>query len=169
MKKLAILVVLALIVSFAMAEVNFEKLRAAHIVAIKYHGHAPMMAERDNSMVFMAVGNNIASVCYGKEIASAYMEKDNAKYYWYVEKTQNGVLVTSKANINGAKYSRSIEVVMNEGDTIIRQRPDLDEGSRVSCDWICLAQKFLGCLKCLKDWTCWLSCAGPGIWECCKL
>jgi len=170
MKKLAILAVLAVIfASFAAADVNFEKLKAAHMVAMKYHGHATLAAERDASMIFMSIDKGIASVCYGKEMASAYMEKGNSKFYWTVEKTQSGVLISSKVNVNGVKYSRTVEVSINEGEVSIRQRTDLDEGARVSCDWGCLAKKFFGCISCFKDWKCWLSCAGPGIWECCSL
>jgi hypothetical protein len=87
MKKLVILAVLAMIfASFTAADVNFEKLKAAHIVAMKYHGHATLAVERDASMIFMSMDKGVASVCYGKEMASAYMEKGNSKFYWTVEK-----------------------------------------------------------------------------------
>ena len=170
MKKLTMLLVVCLVFGLiANAESNLEKMKAAHVVAMKYYGHAPLLAERDSNMMFLSMDKGIASVCYGKEMATAYMEKGNVKYYWYVQKTKEGVLLSSKANVNGVKYSRSVEVVISEAEVSIRQRADLDEGSRLSCNWGCLASKFFGCISCGTNWQCWLTCAGPGIFECCSL
>lgn len=172
MKKVAVMMVLVMaVVCFLSADdnVNFDKIRAAHIVAMKYYGHAPLTAEKNAKMAFMAIDKGIASVCYGNEMASAYMELKDVKYYWSVEKTKDGILISSKANNKGVKYSRTVEITISNAEVAIKQRPDLDEGSRVSCDWGCLAKKFLGCISCLTDWKCWLTCAGPGIWECCKM
>lgn len=169
MKKLVLFVILAMVVSFAIAEdTNFDKLKAAHMNAMKYYGHSNILAEKEHQMVFMNIDNGIASVCYGKEMATAYMEKDEVKYYWHVESVKNGVILSSKANVKGVKYSRSIEVLISNSEVTIRQRPDMDEGSRISCDWGCLAGKCFKCITCMTDWKCWITCAGPGIWECCQ-
>jgi hypothetical protein len=176
MKNLLLFVLVVLCISMAMAQENkenkeisnFDQLKSAHVIAMKYYGHANLLSEKDNQMIFLSIDKNFASVCYGKEIATAYMETETSKFYWFVQKTEKGIILSSKLNLKGVKYSRSVEVIMSEAEFIIRQRPDMDEGSRVSCSWSCLGSKFLGCVSCLKDWKCWLTCAGPGIWECCQ-
>lgn len=165
------LLILAFLFASMMAadeNINSEKIRAAHIIAMKYYGHATLLEEKNIQMAFSPMAKGLASFCYGKELATAYLEAGDVKYYWYVEKTQKGILLSHKANRNGVKYSRTVEVTISDAEISIRQRQDLDEGERISCDWGCIGGKFFKCIHCAIDWKCWLTCAGPAIWECCK-
>lgn len=170
MKKIAFLLAIFLCASLMNAhEVNPENLKAAHIAAMKYNGHADLLAGREDKIVFMPCGKGIASACYGETIATAYMEKEDAKIYWYIEKQDNGVQITFKVTIKDVTSSRSFKA--QTSDTEFRFI-DLDFGKpadRFSINWSCLKSKVPGCISCLTNWVCWLGCAGVAIWQCVDL
>lgn len=167
MKKIAVLIVLALVCSFTWAQdVNLENLKGAHIAAMKYHGHSTLLAEK-NSMVFMACGDGIASACYGDSLCTAYAEKGEVKIYWYVEKIENGVLITFKVTVKEITYTRSFKFLLTQTEAKFQ---NLDfakkEDTRFSVDWNCLINKIPGCIACATNWVCWLGCAGTAAWQC---
>jgi len=169
MKNLFVLAMLSLIfVSMSIAqEINLENLKSAHIAAMQYNGHSTLMVEKNNKMTFIGCEGAIASACYGESLSTAYMEKGDVKIYWYVEKIENGVMITFKATINGTTYTRSYKLLMRENQITFQ---DIDwakrDDSRLKIDWDCLKGKIPGCITCLVNWVCWLGCAGSAVWQC---
>jgi hypothetical protein len=167
MKKLAILFLVSVVVLVCSnaQNVDFDKLKAAHIAAMKYHGHAPLLAQRDQKMVFLSFGKEYASAFYGKDIATAYLEKGDVKLYWYVEKIEGGVMLTIKLVIKGMEFKRSFKITMAKGEYRVADL-NWDEPSRLSIDWKCVMNTAFECISCGTDFSCWLSCAGPKILQC---
>lgn len=168
MRTLVIAMTILLVFTLVNAqELNLENLKASHIEAMKHNGHATLLEQRDIKMVFVSCGQGIASACYGETLATAYMEKGNVKVYWYVEKVENGVILTIKLTVNDVTYTRSYKITWS--DTEFRFL-DLDSGkvdnSRFSIDWDCLKSKLPGCITCLLNWVCWLTCGGSAVWGC---
>jgi hypothetical protein len=164
MKKWTALLIIAVIcMSFTQAQ-DFEKLQASHITAMKYYGHAPIMAERNHKMVFMPCGNVMASACIGTNMATAYAEKGDRKIYWHVEKIEGGLLITIKINIAGITITRSFKITMSDREICFADLNWADQGQRI--DWSCVLKQAPGCAGCGTDWMCWLGCAGSAILKC---
>jgi hypothetical protein len=168
MKKIILFVMFALCLVPVTFAQDFTALKEAHINSMKYFGHGDLVNER-NPLVLLNCEQAIASAIYTENIATAYMEKEGAKIYWYVEKIENGVLLTIKVTVGEIILSKSFKIIVNSAEI---RFTDLDYGkdttNRFSVDWACLASKVPGCIVCTTNWICWLGCAGSIAYNCIK-
>jgi len=103
MKRLVLFVAILMVSGFVFADVNFDALKAAHINAMKYYGRADVA---EGQMVFVAIGKEMASVYFGNELSTGYVEKNDQKFYWEITPIEGGVKVYIKVNILGKIYEK---------------------------------------------------------------
>lgn len=167
MKKLALFVACLMISGFVFADVNFDALKASHINAMKYYGRSANV--ENGQMVFMVVGDQMASVYFGEDLSTGYVEKDEKKFYWEVTPIEGGVKIYIKVNILGKVYEKTI--IIKFGDKQFSVLADGSTDDRV--DWTCLLNCATGsaapCLSCIINKDCWISCImknAPGLIGC---
>ena len=167
MKKLAVFLAVSLMLAtFVTADVDIDKLKAAHIAAMKYHGQGDLLLQKDNKMIYLACGKDVASGFYSPNMATGYVENDKAKMYWTIERKLNYIIVVVFLKINGADYQRSFQLSEKEGELVLK---DLNwkSGTRIDVDWDCIKKKFPSCaLTCLGNWVMCLACIGEAAWKC---
>ena len=167
MKKLAILFAVCMMVAMvANAEGNLDKLKAAHLNAMKYYGRAEAMNERDSKVFFMSTSKGMASVFLGENLSTGYMESGDRKIYWEITPIPGGFKIVIFINILGKTYEIPIIIKLADGELSVKV-----EESAQRYDWMCLL-KCVGtsvlakCLHCKLDWKCWATCAGPDVVQC---
>ncbi len=168
MKKLSLLLCLVVLCSFTYAENSeLKKLQSSHLEAMNYYGHG-YLVNRDNAPVFLSYGKNgMASVFYGKEMATGYTEIKGKKFYWFVEKQGKGVRMTVKMEKDGATINSSFLIVQTEDEFSIKV---LEKSRAAKCRWFCIMVKAAPCVgECVKDWKCYMRCAPKAFEECCDM
>jgi len=159
--------VLVMISTFVFADVNLDKLQAAHKNAMKFNGRADVLTQRDAKMVFVQSGKDVASLCIASEVVTGYMESDtNKKFYWEVTPIEGGIKITIKVNILGKTYEKTIIVKFDGKELAV----SADSTERVDywCIVKCAGTSALECISCGTNWVCWATCAGPSVVSCIK-
>lgn len=162
MKKLALFVAILMVSGFVFADVNFDALRAAHLNAMKYYGRADVA---EGQMVFVAVGKEMASVYFGEELSTGYVEQKEKKFYWEITPIEGGVKIYIKVNILGQVYEKTFIIKFADKEIAIK-----GQGTEDRYDWMCII-KCVGnsafkCIDCMTDWKCWAKCAGADVVGC---
>jgi len=140
--------------------VNFDALKAAHMNAMKYYGRG----DAEGQMVFVAMGKEMASVFYGNDLSTGYVEQGDKKFYWEITPIEGGVKVYIKVNILGKIYEKTFVILFNGKEAVIKGEGD------ERYDWMCILKcagsAAFKCLDCMTDWKCWAKCAGADVVSC---
>ena len=157
MKKFTILVLVCVIASFVMAD-ELEKLQDGHKKAMQFYGRSDVMAK--GKMFFMRANNQMVSVFKTENIATAYTEQGDRKIYWEWKPIPGGIEIYIKVEILGHVFEKTITILFNKGEFVVKQSGDVKGFDWQACLGKC-GDKILPCIKCVQDptnWDCWIDC-----------